>query len=148
MNVISINRVQDYKNGKSLKPKRGPTTNLTEADEKKMATYVNESWQYGCPFEKDSFAKQVTHYMQCNDIPNKFPNIYPGKLILLYIIYLHIDIVALPYIAMFKPSNTVNLFDICCFVNISQCPVESVVLHVCTVSTPTCQLRSSAKLKK
>ena len=51
---------------------------VSEEDEKKMAEYLKECWEFGTPLEKTLFADQVVHYMECIQVKNTFPNLKPG----------------------------------------------------------------------
>ena len=71
-------RVKAVNSGKSLRPQQGPKTKLSRENEKEIAQYLDECWEFGIPKKKSDLKDEIVHFMECYKIPNTFPNTKPG----------------------------------------------------------------------
>ena len=77
--LFKYNRVQAVKKGESVRSNYGPKTKLSRKNENDMAAYLEECWDFGMPKRKEDFKNEIVHFMECNHIPNTFPNTKPGN---------------------------------------------------------------------
>ena len=79
MFISMICRVKAFNSGNSIRPPQGPKKVLCADDEKAIVMYLEECWKMRVPKQQDILAYEIVHYMECNQIQNKFPNTVPGK---------------------------------------------------------------------